>query len=401
MKHILADGSTADRPDPTERKVVRTMVVLLVLSTVLFTGIHHALPRVFNAPPRQSFEKPLPDKSYWVLYPEGASLQYIDEYCKHYKVSGDNVCIAARPGGECIERVPDNAYFIFNCDGIPEERVVELTENAPRPIKISVPPDGALLKAALPGSSYGAMFLLDLIPIALAWLCFHHAWRRLGIYRAMLFLGGSFVFTGLEESMWILLGRFQEQLQALGGAAAQEAALGARAHEVTGTYYFTKGFFWFLETPLLACLGWFFVAYSCVYVADILLPKAKIIWRATLGGLLAVNLDLWLDPVQTHWAFLSWIWGEGDMIQIFSIPFSNFAGWFLLIFLFAIVFDKVPAMISRWGPVKTAFIFYSILFALEIGILLFFIVYGSIAMRLIPEPINFTIMDIGVGSLTL
>jgi hypothetical protein len=247
----------------------------------------------------------------------------------------------------------------------------------------------------IPMTGYGIMFLFDLIPVGLAWLCFHHGWRRLGIYRAMLFLGGSFVFTGLEESMWILLGRYQAEIQAaLDPTGIQQATLGEHAAEVTGTYYFTRGFFWFLETPILACLGWFFVAYSCVYVAGLILPRAHILWRATLGGLLAVNLDLWLDPVQTHEAFKSWIWFEGDRIHIFSIPFSNFAGWFLLIFLFAIVFEYVPAMIKRWGPGKTMIIFYMILFALEVGILIFFGVYGTIAMRLIPEPINFTIWGI-------
>jgi hypothetical protein len=263
-------------------------------------------------------------------------------------------------------------------------------------------PDGTPLRVPIPGSGYLPMFLLDLIPIGLAWLCFHHGWKRLGSYRAMLFLGGSFVFTGLEESMWILLGRFQGQLRALGGSKElQDALLTPDAANVQGTYYFTKGFFWFLETPLLACLGWFFVAYSCVYVADLLLPKRSIIWRAALGGFLAMDLDLWLDPVQTSSTFLSWIWAKGDRIEIFSIPLSNFMGWFLLIFIFAVVFDRLPAMIRRWGPAKTAVYFYGILFALEIGILMFFAAYGSIAMRLIPETINFTLGDIGRHNLAM
>ncbi len=245
----------------------------------------------------------------------------------------------------------------------------------------------------IPMTGYLEMFLFDLIPIGLAWLCFYHGWKRLGIYRTMIFLGGSFIFTGLEESMWILLGRYTAELQAM-LPAAQDAVLGHDAPEVIGTYWFTRGFFWFIETPLLACLGWFFVAYSCVYVADLLLPRAKIIWRATLGGLLAMNFDLWLDPVQTHEAWQSWIWAQQDMINIFSIPFTNFVGWFLLIFLFALLFDKLPGMVTRWGAVKTAVYFYAILFVMELGILVFFMIYGSIAMRLISEPINFTIWGI-------
>lgn len=244
----------------------------------------------------------------------------------------------------------------------------------------------------IPYTDMKSMFILDLIPMALAWLCFHHAWRRIGIYRAMIFLGGSFVFTGLEESMWILLGRYQAEIeQALGSPDIQGAAFGSGADPVEGTYYFTRGFFWFIETPVMACLGWFFVAYSCVYVANLLIPRANIVTRAGLGGFLAMNLDLWLDPVQTSDTWKSWIWAEQDPISIFSIPLSNFMGWFLLIFLFAIVFEYLPAMIRRWGPLRTAVYFYIILVALEFGILIFFAVYGTIAMRFLPEPINLTV----------
>ncbi|HUT54533.1 MAG TPA: carotenoid biosynthesis protein [bacterium] len=247
----------------------------------------------------------------------------------------------------------------------------------------------------VPYSDLPTMFILDLIPIGLAWLCFRHAWKRIGLYRAMIFLGGSFVFTGVEESMWILLGRYHAEIQAaLGGPTAQTAVMGPGSASMQGTYYFTRGFFWFLETPVMACLGWFFVAYSCVYVANILLPRAWVLWRAGLGGLLAVNLDLWLDPVQTSATFKSWVWVSPDAINIFSIPLSNFIGWFLLIFLFALMFERLPAMEKKWGPARAAVYFYAILMALEIAILFFFAIYGTIAMRLIPEPVNFTIWGI-------
>lgn len=158
----------------------------------------------------------------------------------------------------------------------------------------------------VPYMDYPSMFVLDMIPLSLGWLCFHHAWRRIGIYRAVLFLGGSFVFTGLEESMWILLGRYSQEIQ-MALDTTQGAVFGENADEVTGTYYFTRGFFWFIETPVSACVGWFFVAYSCMYITEVIMPRARVIWKATVAGLLAMNLDLWLDPVQTHDAFISWV----------------------------------------------------------------------------------------------
>jgi hypothetical protein len=241
--------------------------------------------------------------------------------------------------------------------------------------------------------SFPFMLVVDLFTMFLAWLCFRHAQKRLGLYPAMLFLGGSFIFTGLEESMWILLGRYQEQIRAWSNGA-ENAALGPGAAEVSGTYYFTRGFFWWLETPLLACLGWFFVAYACVYVAQILMPKARVVSRAALGGFLAMDLDLWLDPVQTHETWRAWVWAGADRVNIFSIPLSNFMGWFLLIFLFAIVFERLDGMKRRHGPAKAAVRFYLILIALEFGILVFFAVYGAVIMRLLPQPVNLTVWGI-------
>ncbi len=86
------------------------------------------------------------------------------------------------------------------------------------PALLRVPPlDG------VPRAGMGEMLAADLVIIALASLCFAHAWVRRGGYLATAFLVGSFVFTGVEETMWILLGRF--------------SASG-------GTYWFTRGFFW-------------------------------------------------------------------------------------------------------------------------------------------------------------
>jgi hypothetical protein len=392
-KFILADGTRADHPDSQERKVVWTIGAGLIVATLVFTILHHGFPSVLNVPPRTHFDKKIARGSWLLMDPPAELVKELAPGYSLLHVAPGSFFLGWSPASPSL--AAEKQWYIGNAP-LPEQAAL------PAGVKVQEIPAGTVLRVSIPGSDYLTMFILDLIPIGLAWLCFHHGWRRLGMYRAMLFLGGSFVFTGLEESMWILLGRYTEQLRALSGSKElQDALLTEAAADVQGTYYFTKGFFWFLETPVLACLGWFFVAYSCVYVAELLLPRRSLTLRAGLGGLLAMNLDLWLDPVQTSNTFLSWIWAKGDRIEIFSIPLSNFMGWFLLIFLFALVFDRVPAMVRRWGPAKAALYFYSILFALEIGILIFFAVYGTIAMRLLPETINFTIMDIGRHNLTM
>jgi hypothetical protein len=236
----------------------------------------------------------------------------------------------------------------------------------------------------VPYTGYGTMFLLDLIPIACALLCFYHARHRLGLYRAMIFLSGSFVFTGLEESMWILFGRFQILNRIM-------ALLGKPLDAVAGTYYFTRGFFWWLETPLTAFLGWFFIAYACVYAAKLLLPRANIWLQALLGGLMGVSMDLWLDPVQVHEAWRSWIWLSNDPVNVFSIPFSNFLGWFLVIALFAVIFEYLPAMVKKWGVGRGTVYFYLILIGLEFCILGTVVVYGAVGMKIFPVPVNLTL----------
>jgi uncharacterized membrane protein len=238
--------------------------------------------------------------------------------------------------------------------------------------------------AGVPHAGYGAMALLDLWSMLLAGLCFLHASKRLGTYYAVLFLAGSFFFTGLEENVWILLGRY---ISVLGGISGQYAA-------APGTYYFTKGLLWWLEIPVYICLGWFFIAYSCVYVSGLLLPRAGVLARAAAGGFAAMNFDLWLDPVQVSPAWQSWKWLTNEPTRIFSIPLSNFAGWFLLIFLFALLFDRLPAMKARLGPGRAALKFFLTLIGFEAAIILLFMTYGYFALRYIHAPLNLTIWGI-------
>jgi len=225
----------------------------------------------------------------------------------------------------------------------------------------------------LPFASLPEMFVADCMAVGLASLCVIHAWRFQGGYRATAFLAGSFVFTGVEESMWIIGGRFSGFVD---------------------SYYFTRGFFWFLETPVSACLGWFLLAYGCMYMAEVLIPKANVLWRAGLAAFLAMNLDLWMDPIMTRPEHKAWVWLDPDQVYVFSIPLLNFVGWFMLVFIFAIVYEYLPGMIRRSGPKKAALKFFGVLMLIEVGILAFFIGYLSVMRAVFPKMVNLTIWGI-------
>lgn len=247
----------------------------------------------------------------------------------------------------------------------------------------------------IPFSNFASLLAMDIGTVIMAWFCFRHAWKRLGLYAASIFLGGSFVFTGVEESMFILLGRWAS---APVPGAVYPAVIGADGITMVAnkTYYFTRDLLWFLETPVTACLGWFFLAYAGVYIAYLLFPRVHIFWKAAIGGFLPMNVDLWVDPVQTHAMFRTWIWAnQPGGIWLFGIPITNFIGWFLLIFLFAIVFERLPGMVNRLGYGRAAVRFYLILLALEFFMLFTLGIYGTIEQAVFSPKINITLWGIG------
>ncbi|MEN6466421.1 MAG: carotenoid biosynthesis protein [Syntrophaceae bacterium] len=210
----------------------------------------------------------------------------------------------------------------------------------------------------------------DVLAFVFSLLCFIHARRHYGFWMASCFLIGSFVFTGLQESIAILLGRF---------TAGQAYTT---AEQVThGTYFFTKGLLWFIETPVAVCLSWFWIAYACVFTAGKVFPKMGVAGRAIIGGLTAMIIDLWLDPVATSPEFMMWLWAKGDLIRILGINHSNFVGWFLLIFLFAILWECLPPLVRMWGRLKASIAFFAIVLLTDVFMLIILIIHNTFLIR--------------------
>ena len=186
----------------------------------------------------------------------------------------------------------------------------------------------------------------------LAFLCGYHCYRKRGFWQLLLFVSGCFFFPGIQENTWILIGRF--------GVTPP-------------TYYYSPiGHLWLLEMPVVVCVGWFIFAYSCVYVAETLLGTGRTWLIAALGAWLATNIDLFLDPVVANPVNHSWTWLQINTLWVFSIPISNFIGWFFVIFIFVILWRKTLEWGTSLGVRRATWKFFVWIPVLDI---LFFAVY--------------------------
>ncbi|MHA1310370.1 MAG: carotenoid biosynthesis protein [Candidatus Helarchaeota archaeon] len=219
-----------------------------------------------------------------------------------------------------------------------------------------------------------AMIIMDIVVYMLSILTFYHSYKNFGLWKSVLFLGGSFFYTGLEEIIWMTFGYFNPSFP---------------------TYqfnYYKAGFTWFLCIPVATCLGWYFLAYGCFYIGEKIFNSwNKTNWglvkTATVAGLLAMNIDLMVDPFAVRNEQWYWLSTQSETIWILGIPYSNFIGWFLLIFLFAIFWKKVTDLKPKYGATKTTIIF-------SVGLMgLLFMTIGIIfIISIIFSPFNGTII---------
>ncbi|MBN1636564.1 MAG: carotenoid biosynthesis protein [Deltaproteobacteria bacterium] len=228
----------------------------------------------------------------------------------------------------------------------------------------------------IPGTDFFTMLVYLGLSLFGTYLCFSHAKKHYSYRMAALFLIGSFIFTGLQETLMILSGRFW-----MGGGQIDP--------NVWGSYWFPQGLLWFFETPVWVCLCWFIIAYSCVWVAKQVFPALPLWSRALIGGLTAMVIDLWEDPVLTSPEHMKWIWAKGDHIGILGIPHGNFLGWFFLIFWFVILWEKyLPLCEKRRGAGKGTLAFVGLILISNIIVLAILIIEGHIMIRVFPQGLH-------------
>jgi uncharacterized membrane protein len=103
--------------------------------------------------------------------------------------------------------------------------------------------------------------------------------------------------------------------------------------------------------------GWIGVCGTCLLVAEgmlaqsgeDLLTAARLRWQAPLlAGLIAVLLDLFIDPIAVAAGY--WVWIAPANVY-YEIPLLNFVGWFVLMILAPLAWIEI-ARRSAWGGAR-------------------------------------------------
>jgi uncharacterized membrane protein len=160
----------------------------------------------------------------------------------------------------------------------------------------------------------------ELGTIMIAFIAAYAGAKIFGTERAAYFLAGSVLWTSIIENLGVL--------------------------DKSYTYYTYAGIFnsqypgylfWVGQVPLWIELGWVIVALSLfVLFHDVLLPGRNPFLQAACAGLVAVNIDLVIDPVAVANNLWQWI---NPSVYVLGVPIYNWVGWFCLIFFYDLLFN--------------------------------------------------------------
>lgn len=118
--------------------------------------------------------------------------------------------------------------------------------------------------------------------------------------------------------------------------------LGVKTGYPFGEYHYSSelGFVIF-GVPFTIALAWVGILLNTALIVQ----SRNRIWRAIQVGLLAVGLDLILDPVAAGRGW--WVWTGETEYALAGIPLTNYAAWFGTFFLFGLFLPKMRKDIRR------------------------------------------------------
>jgi uncharacterized membrane protein len=144
--------------------------------------------------------------------------------------------------------------------------------------------------------------------------------RVYGRERILFFLAGSILWTSIIENLGVWDQSYTYYTYA----------------GLFGSWY--PGYvFWIGLVPLWVEMGWIVVALSLfILFHEVILPGRHPVLQAALAGLFAVNIDVLIDPVAVANNLWRWITPAASVL---GVPLYNWAGWFLLIFFYDLLFN--------------------------------------------------------------
>ncbi|MCB9684965.1 MAG: carotenoid biosynthesis protein [Alphaproteobacteria bacterium] len=100
-----------------------------------------------------------------------------------------------------------------------------------------------------------------------------------------------------------------------------------------------------VHLPIWIGLGWSSILYASIWTVDQLAQRWWI--RPITAGLLAVDIDLSLDPLaeQLGW----WTWHQVGEVHYFGVPFDNFVGWWMIVAFFGGAWWALGDLAARRG----------------------------------------------------
>lgn len=119
------------------------------------------------------------------------------------------------------------------------------------------------------------------------------------------------------------------------------------------------------RVPLWVAIGWGEIVYAATWTAQ----RMRMPWalRPLAAGLLAVNVDLSLDPIAELQGF--WNWKAAGEVSFFGVPFDNYLGWLLIVSIYALL-ARVGFRIFPPGRKYSDFWVSGLCAALAVGLLL-------------------------------
>ncbi len=119
--------------------------------------------------------------------------------------------------------------------------------------------------------------------------------------------------------------------------------------------------------PITVPLTWTVIIYSSYIITNLFLygfggekPRYEhnllflvgfLVLLSAISGLIAVNLDMIMDPVAVSPQLKQWIWVNGG--PYFGVPISNFLGWFVLTFFSTLIFRSYESFKAEDGKSPT------------------------------------------------